>query len=484
MSESHAFFGTVAMGAVNAGKLGLQLAVLPIMARLLGPSAFGLIAVAMPFILMANLLCDGGMGAALARHRKPSLELESTVFWLSLAISVALAALLVAASVPLAKAIGEPGLAPVMAALTVVLVISGALAVPNARIWRARNFGVFAACEFAAALASAAVGVGMAVAGWGAWSLVGQQVSLWAVKGVWLIVASGLRPRLYCRPSLVRPFAAFSVNGVGAGLADLAGKTLPAAIAGVLLGVTAGGHYAMAYQLTRIPELVLSGPLYLATFAAIAKAEDRAAVVALALKGLRLVLMIGAPAFVGLALIAEIGTTLLLGAKWTAAAPLITLLAPGAFLLCVYAYSSAVLMGAGRSDRTLALTLLLALAAIAGAAIGTRWGANGVAIGFSLATAVALPFYVLTLSAQLHLSVRQVAAAVSRPLLATLGMGAVVWILRQETAGLAAPLRVALLIGAGAASYAAFLMLFCGRQVAHDLKALIPLQPSPRGGLS
>jgi len=91
MSESRAFFGTVAMGAVNAGKLGLQLAVLPIMARLLGPSAFGLIAVAMPFILMANLLCDGGMGAALARHRKPSPELESTVFWLSLAISVTLA---------------------------------------------------------------------------------------------------------------------------------------------------------------------------------------------------------------------------------------------------------------------------------------------------------------------------------------------------------------------------------------------------------
>ena len=72
MSDRRAFLGTIAMGSVNAARIGLQLLVLPILARLLGPEAFGLIGLAMPFILLSSVLADAGLGTALMRHQNPS----------------------------------------------------------------------------------------------------------------------------------------------------------------------------------------------------------------------------------------------------------------------------------------------------------------------------------------------------------------------------------------------------------------------------
>ena len=63
------------MAAVNAAKFGLQLAVLPILARILDPSSFGLVALAMPFVLAASVICDFGLGSAIVRERETSREL-------------------------------------------------------------------------------------------------------------------------------------------------------------------------------------------------------------------------------------------------------------------------------------------------------------------------------------------------------------------------------------------------------------------------
>ena len=62
--------GALALSASSALRLGLQLAMLPILARLIGPAEYGLVAMAMPFILFANVLSDGGMSLALGRRRR------------------------------------------------------------------------------------------------------------------------------------------------------------------------------------------------------------------------------------------------------------------------------------------------------------------------------------------------------------------------------------------------------------------------------
>ena len=73
--------GAIASGAVNIIKVAIQLLLLPVMARLLGPDEFGLYALALPTVSLVGLLADGGLGATLAREQESSSLIWSSAFW-------------------------------------------------------------------------------------------------------------------------------------------------------------------------------------------------------------------------------------------------------------------------------------------------------------------------------------------------------------------------------------------------------------------
>src|ERR1700734_1594410 len=123
-SSGRVLSGTVMLSTASISKLVLQLALIPILARLLGPSIFGLLSVAMSFVLLANMLSDGGMGAALVREQNPDSGLESTVYWLSVAIGVGLALTVCLLSWPIAILYRQPELVPVLCALSPILILS------------------------------------------------------------------------------------------------------------------------------------------------------------------------------------------------------------------------------------------------------------------------------------------------------------------------------------------------------------------------
>ncbi|HVA13791.1 MAG TPA: lipopolysaccharide biosynthesis protein [Stellaceae bacterium] len=466
--------GTLALAVVNVLKLGLQLAVLPILARLLGPSAFGLVALAMPLILIANMLADVGLGNALVREKGSSRELESTIFWLSLLVSVTLAAIVSLLAWPMSRIMSQPGLTPIVIALTVILPIGGSLSVSNARISREGKFSLFAAGEVVATLVSSAAAIGAALAGFGPWSLVIQQCVLWVLKASWLIPASGFRPMLYCRPALVWPYLHFGLHSVGANLANLANKNLPTMVIGGLIGVVAAGHYSMAYQLVRVPELIISGPLYLSIFAGVAQwGDDRVGARPLVLKGLRGLMIVLAPAFCGLALLAGLIVKLLLGSTWLGTAPILTWLAPAGFFLCLYSFIGAALMGLGRSAEQFRLVLLSGVLLGAGTVIGARYGGVGVAAGFSLGAALAAPVYLRTLSRQLLISTHAIASEILAPIVATLAMVLAISVLRREIGAWDPWLQLVALVLCGLVSFSSVLAAISWRRLWEDLHWLL-----------
>src|SRR6266403_3723120 len=77
-------FGAAASGTVSLIKVGLQLLLLPVMARLLGPGEFGIYALALPTVSFVALLADGGFGATLAREPESSSLVWSSAFWMLL----------------------------------------------------------------------------------------------------------------------------------------------------------------------------------------------------------------------------------------------------------------------------------------------------------------------------------------------------------------------------------------------------------------
>jgi O-antigen/teichoic acid export membrane protein len=483
MSERRAFFGTIALAGAQVAKLGLQFAVLPVLARILGPSSYGLVALAMPFILLANMVSDAGLGNALVRTDNPSRALESTVFWLSVGVCAVLTLTIWAFAWPAGAMLGEPKLPPILMALSSLLVVSGSLSVANARIMRERRFAVFAAGETTASAVSAAAAIAAALNGFGPWSLVVQQLVLWSIKAAWVSIAARFRPDFVCRPSLAKPYLSFGLHAAASNVADFISKNAPTVIVGAFLGVAAVGRYSMSFQLIRLPDSLISGPIYLAIFTAVARlGDDRVRAATLASRGLRGVASAVAPIFAGLAMVADLVVKLLLGPKWAGSAPILAWLAPCGFLLCFYSIISACLMGLGRAQSQFRLTLLSGVVMSLGAFIGAHYSVTGVAIGLSVSAALVGPAYVYELARQLNLRPLRFAAEFAPPLVAAGVMMLAVGLVRLQTAHWSDWSQMAAAVAAGAISFGAMLALLSGRRLLADLRGIMPArQPGPVG---
>ena len=485
MSERRAFLGTLAMGAAQVVKLGLQFAVLPVLARILGPSSYGLVALAMPFILFANMITDAGLGNALVRNADPSKALQSTIFWLSLLICVVLVGVLALAAWPAGQLLSEPRIAPILWALTPILLVSGSLSVANAAIMRERRFAVFALSDTVSSIVAAVVAIAAALHGYGAWSLVIQQLVLWGIKAVWIQWAAGFVPTFEFRPSLARPHIAFGLNVSAANIADFASKNAPQLIVGAFLGVTAVGRYAMGFQLTRMPDAIITGPIYLAVFTAVARlGDDRAAIMAMASRVLRGVTIGLAPVFAGLALVADLAVQLMLGSKWLGAIPVLILLCPAGFLLCFFSIISAVLMGVGRAELQLKLTVLSGLAMGGGAFVGAHFSDAGVAVGLSLGAIVVTPAYIATLAKALDARALPLAGQFAPALVATLAMTLCVALVRSLIGHWAPWAQLGAAAGAGVLSYGAVLLVLSGRAMIDDIRMVLPGRGGPQPEMS
>jgi PST family polysaccharide transporter len=477
MNEGHSgrryFFGAMLLSAASVSKLGLQLILVPILARILGPSVFGLMSIAMSIVLLANMLSDGGMGNALVREREPSKELESTIFWISVVIGFALAACVALFAWPAAVIFEQPELMPVLFSLAPVLVLSSAISVPNARVVRNKGFAIFAAGDLASAIFSAAIGIMLALRGFGVWSLVAQQVVLWTVKATWITIAVHYRPSFAFRLSLARPLMGYSLHNLAAAIADFAGKSAPILIVGNALGIASVGHFSMAYQLTRATDMVIAGPVNFATFSALATARDENAIASFVSTALRLLLTVLTPLFCGLCLTADLITSILLGERWIATAPALAALAPGALLFCIYGFISSALLGVGSADRSFKLTLHCGIAISVGALIGAQFGIVGAAAGLSLATIAIAPLYIRALIRKLGLSFSQIISTSAIGILGTATMAVVVLLIRHEAASLKPFLQLVAAVGTGAIAYPIVALLIGGHQIREDIQRIL-----------
>ncbi|HEY3778700.1 MAG TPA: lipopolysaccharide biosynthesis protein [Rhizomicrobium sp.] len=473
-------FGTALLSSASIIKLLLQCILIPVLARLLGPGIFGEMSIAMSFVLLANMLSDGGMGAALIREHDASRDLESTVYWMSALIGVGLAATVAILAWPIAFLYGQMSLFPVLLALAPILVLSSALSVANARIIREQRFEVFAAGDIGCAVLSAVAGLVLAFEGFGVWSLVVQQLVYWTAKAVWITRAARFRPDPVLSLKLARPLFRFSANNLAANVADFAGKNAPILLVGGLLGPASVARFSMSYQLTRVAEMVVSDPVNLATFAGVSAAANRHEAREFVMTAFRILMLLLLPLFVGLALTADLTAPIILGHRWAGTGPALAALAPGALLLCLYRFATAVLLGKGHSGRTFKLTLLTGIATTLGTLAGVHFGVTMAVVGFSVGAAVLVPVYLFSLAHCLAIPFIRMARACATSFVATMAMSSAVILVRAESFALSAPVELGFAVAGGAVAFAAAALLLGGREILSDFRTLRRQAPGDR----
>ena len=466
-----AAFGVLLLSGSNAFRLIVQFVLFPVLARLLNPADYGLIALAMPVVLFAFVLGEGGMGPAAVRAPDPAGDIEATMYWTALATGVGYAAILLAGAPLIAAALSNAKVAPVLMWLAPILLLSAVCSVPSVRIQKSGDVWIFALGDVASTVGGAALALGAALTGWGVWSLVAQQLVIWIVKLAVLTGFAGTRTRRKPRRDAFLYLMRHGMPMVGANLLRLFSNSIDAMLIGRLLGVELLGFYALAYQIVRIPESVLNGPVLVTFLPSIARLGDNRAAAARAfVDGLRMMLSVAAPLMLGVALTADLSVPLLLGPRWDVTAPLLMLLAPPAIVQTLGWLSMGLLLGRGRSALQFHLALLNAGLTLAGVLAGAPFGIFAIATGVAISVVIGNLAFLVAALHEVQVPARTLAGALAPTLASSAIMACGVAALRALLPASLHPLvSLSLAAGTGMVLYAGAMQMFAPEALAAAL---------------
>ncbi|MEM9624704.1 MAG: lipopolysaccharide biosynthesis protein [Pseudomonadota bacterium] len=365
-----------------------------LLARLLVPEHFGIVSQATLFILTAQLLLQQGLPEALVQKEEIGEGHVDSCFWANLALG-SMAALLLAMAAPVASAIlSEPGLEPVLIALSPTLVLLAASRIILAKLRRELRFRGFMILNVAATFAGAVVAIAMALAGYGVWSLVAQQ---WVYALVGLIaglLASGWMPRLRFDLGNIREMWAFSSFTVLEAMLAFCARRLDLIILAFFWSAEVVGHYFLANRLLFSAGMLTYYSISHLGLPFLARlAVDPYAYREAIHRTLRLVSLACLPTLVGLALVAPLLVPLLFGEAWTESVAPFQALAAFSIFYALALMSGQVLISAGHARDAMlssAVTMVLFLGAVA---LAAPYGITWAAIAGGLANLMVMPIY-------------------------------------------------------------------------------------------
>lgn len=334
-----------------AARYGVQLAVMIVLARLLTPVEFGLIAMLLVFTSLSTLLIDAGFGTALVQRQRTTADDETTVFVFTTVMSLIVAIILWFAAPAIAEFYTQPPLIPLTHLLLLALPLGALGAVPDALLTMRLDFRARTRAEIIASLCSGVLAVVLAWRGFGVWSLAWQILIGIGVRAVLLWRYSGWRPRGRFRAESFRGLFAFGGYMLMSNLLNTLSTRLQSLLIGKLFDSRALGYYTMAQNTQQVPASFISGILTrvgLPVFSTVAEQPEKL-LGALRLS-LRIAIFLFLPCMIGIAVIAEPLVVLLYGARWAPAAPLLSVLALSAAFWPLHVLNLAAIGARGRAD--------------------------------------------------------------------------------------------------------------------------------------
>jgi len=380
--------GTATTLGAQLVRLVVQLGSVLVLARLLVPADFGLVAMVTAVIGVAELFRDLGLSAAAIQAPSLSKDERSNLFWANTGLGLA-CALVAAASTPLLVALyGEPRLGPVVPVLSCVFVVSGLNSQYRASLTRELRFGALAAADVSAQVAGAATAIGLAAAGAGLWALVAQQlvvaatslaVNLWHAR--WL---PG-RPR---RDVPIRRFLRFGWGYLGSQTLMYATSNVDSVVLGATWGKVELGFYSRAFQILMVPLNQIQAPLTRVALPVLSRVQEDTARLARYVGKAQLVVCYVTTLVLALAAaLAEPAVAVLFGPGWEPVAPMLALLAVGGVFRSAASVAYWTYLARGETGALFRLQLWTRPLMIGLVAAGAPWGGRGVAAGFALANA-------------------------------------------------------------------------------------------------
>lgn len=432
---------------------GVQFVVSVVLARLLAPADFGLIALLTFFTSLSITFVQGGLSLALVQRQNTTCEEESAVFWCNLAASCVFATALLLIAPAAARFYAQPLLEALMAVAAAQVVVSALGAVHTELLTRGLRFDLITRTGIFSSVISAAAGIAAAVAGWGVWALAIQMLSASVVSTVALWFISPWRPQRRFRISAIRDLWGFGAFISLSSILELMFTNGYSLVLGKLYGLADVGVLNRAASTQALPTNVISQLIArtaLPLFAA--RASDKAALLRAFRMAVSLAMVATTPMLAGLALLADLVIATLFGAQWQASAPLLRVIALGGIVFPLHVFNLQLLLAVGESKRFFALEVQKKVAGLLLVGVGCLFGIAGVAYATCALNAMSLAINARPTRQVLGLgAIRQLIDL--RGIFAVTGIMAAVILIARPLVHARPVIELALLSGIGAATY-------------------------------
>ncbi len=298
-----------------------------ILARLLGPDAFGLAMMAMVFVIFAEFLVRETLTEPIIRMHDPDPGHLDAVFWLLILFSVLIFIALITCAPWIALLYSEPDVADFVRGGSATVLFIGFSAVPVVLLRRELRFRALALRATGGVVVGGVVGIAMALADFGAWALIGQRLAQVFVNSALAWIASPWLPRFRMSRRHTQDITGFGVNVVGLRVSELISVQTPTVVIGMVFGTNVLGQYTIAWRLVEVLSFLIVVPIRAVAQPALARYRTSGVQTQNLLQSfMEASATIGFASFVGLALVASIAVPLMFGSEWESAVPILQIL--------------------------------------------------------------------------------------------------------------------------------------------------------------
>lgn len=364
-----------------------------VLAHLLLPADFGLVAMVTAITGLGQAFADLGLSEATIQHPTITHQQVSTLFWINLGIGLLLAAATVGLAPVLAAFYHEPRLRAVAVVMSMTFIIGGLRVQHSALLQRNMRYLAMALRDITAYLVAVPVAILLALRGAGYWAIVAFPLICngTAVILTWAIVR--WIPGLPDMHTKIRHLIKFGGNVAASYLAMTITRSADNILIGRYWGAAPLGLYSRAINLLYLPVRQLSTParsVAVPTFSRLQDDQERLARFYLRLTNV--MVWISSPVFGFLFVAATPVMIVVLGYKWRAAGPVFQILAIFSLGQLLYESLTWLLISRGQSERLFRMVLVVSPLAIASYAIGLPFGIRGVALAGTLEMLILFPW--------------------------------------------------------------------------------------------
>jgi O-antigen/teichoic acid export membrane protein len=463
---------------------GVLFLVSVILARLLAPEDFGIIALLALFTSLSIVFVQGGLSIAIIQRQRTTPDEESAIFWWNLAGSILFGVVIILAGPTLAAFFHQPVLRQLVLVAAAQLIFAAGGGVHTAILTKEMRFDLLTKASVFASFASGVVAVSAAFMGAGVWALALQIATLALFNTIALWFAIDWRPTLHFRFETIRELFGFGAWVSVGNMMEVVYTNGFSLLIGRLHGVRQLGFYNQASATQLFPSSALSTIVSRVAFPLLASNQDDPEALRNGVRlAIRSIMVVNVPAMAGLAVLSDLVVTVLFGSRWLPAAPILSILAIGGMLFPLQVINVQLVLARGQTATFMRIEITKKSVGIACVLMGSMFGIVGLAWGQVVYSAISLIINAGPARRDLGYGpLRQLSDVAGIALVALLMCGAVYFVRAIVSDGPLVTLAVCTL--SGAALYAALGWLSTSPVFRDPVRLLAGAFKSPRAGLN